>query len=124
MNYETATDFDINKAVAEALGFELSNYFGPDYGYYKIDSREYSALARVSDYCNNPSDAWPIILEHKIDLKHRFEGFDCDYAPVPTALAAEDGDYREDATYDHVHSDVNILRAAMIVFLKMKEQQS
>ena len=60
---------------------------------------------RTFDPCNNPADAWPIIVENRIRVN-----------PVLyTKWMAED--YLEDIS----HSGENPLRCAMVVFLMMKE---
>lgn len=106
MNYEEMSDFELNQAVTCELfdchewsvnkegtfyhcGFDGSGYF----------------IQTVADYCNNPSDAWPIIMGSKIDIQHR-NGFN-----IPCAKNCE-----------HMHADKNPLRAAMIVFLMMQER--
>lgn len=57
------------------------------------------------DPCNNPADAWPIIVENKLSIypsaeRWGVEGFNAD---------------------DPFYFDENPLRCAMIVFLMMKE---
>ncbi len=93
MNYKEMTDQEINKLVAERHGYTYKQFkiFRPD-------------------YCNNPSHAWPIILENKISIQHNvlnrgddwFAGVYC-FGDVPIET-----DYME-----------NPLRAAMIVYLMM-----
>lgn len=56
------------------------------------------------DYCNNPADAWPIIVNNKICI-------------MPLAW----GGWR--AMWEHGQVDCEPLRAAMIVFLMMKESE-
>ena len=113
-NYEDKSDFDINKAVAEALG----NKHHWEEGVYDIN-RGPSIKACICcrdaqplpNYCNNPSDAWPIITENKIGLV--FVG---DFM-----RDKEDWQARDTFTaYKHRAYDENPLRAAMIVFLKME----
>lgn len=61
----------------------------------------------IPDYCNNPVDAWPIIVENRIRVN-----------PVLyTKWMAED--YLEDIS----HSGENPLRCAMVVFLMMEESE-
>lgn len=67
-------------------------------GYHQID---------IPDYCNNPSDAWPIIAENKINIDFR----DSLKAGPMAKLSRDNGIYAVDK---------NPLRAAMIVFLMMK----
>ena len=65
------------------------------------------------DYCNNPSDAWPIIIENKINMLW-FNDDDGDYVSC-TVGESSDNKFLSDSD--------NPLRAAMICFLKMKEKQ-
>lgn len=60
--------------------------------------------------CNNPADAWPIITENKISI----------YAMSETDAR---GKWGAEAFYpsEAYHFNDNPLRAAMIVFLMMKE---
>lgn len=72
------------------------------------------------DYCNNPADAWPIILENNITLLFNDMG-DCEVS----------FDYRRTDTDEVLTSWLNVekdkkdkvLRAAMICFLKLKDKQ-
>lgn len=105
MNYEEMGDLEINKRVAEAVGMELSS---EECGsYVRVVKRSIDCLPNYMhfNFCNNPSDAWPIVMKSKIDIQHR-DGFN-----VPCAKHCE-----------HMHADKNPLRAAMIVFLMMQEQ--
>lgn len=67
-------------------------------GWYQID---------IPDYCNNPSDAWPVILQSKI------------------SIFALDGDDWGARGYNCIIRSINPnpLRAAMELFLKMKESE-
>jgi len=93
MNYSELTDLEINELVEG----RVDNYY----------------RSFCPDYCNNPSDAWPIILENKISIQHNvltrgadwFAGVYCfDGEPIET-------DYMD-----------NPLRAAMIVYLMMGDE--
>ena len=89
MRYEEMSDDEIN---AQVTIIEQ----GPD-------------VLTLVDYCNNPSDAWPIILENKISIiapENGIKGWE--------ALSL-------DCLSEH---EVNPLRAAMIVFLMMKDEAS
>ena len=68
----------------------------------------------ISDFCNNPSDAWPIIVDNEICIN-----------------ALPGGDFTLWCSNDKYHSDLDVavysenpLRAAMICFLKMNEVKS
>ena len=66
-----------------------------------------SKLGWCFDYCNNPTDAWPIITENRISIIHLDDNeWGC----------RGDGDK---STCRAINS--NALRCAMIVFLMMKE---
>lgn len=96
-DYSKMSDFEINKAVATALGMDVSGATEENnimYGY-------------VDDYCNNPSDAWPIMEECKI------------------GLAFVNGEWRASSVKAgyHEYSDKRALKSAMIVYLMMKDEE-
>ncbi len=113
MSYDELSDFEINKLVALSLGIDEKII---------CNDRTQSAI-RIGldytgewvDYCNNPNDAWPIITSSKIDLEWTKE--DCCAAKYYTTLALEELHNKKDI---HYHNK-NFLRAAMIVFLMMKD---
>ena len=100
-DYSKMSDFEINKAVSTALGMDVSGATEENnimYGY-------------VPDICNNPSDAWPVILESRISLRPEDM-----YEEAPHS-----GYWRADnEAGNHCHHE-NPLRAAMIVYLMMKD---
>lgn len=59
-DYSAMSDFEINKKVALKLGMDWSGV-----------TEENRFFYQTADYCNNPADAWPIILKHKINIDHR-----------------------------------------------------
>lgn len=73
------------------------------------------AIVEVKDYCNNPSDAWPIIFSSRTML-NPYCADELWKAEVPCGF---DGFFKEYATCYHR----NPLRAAMIVFLMMKDEE-
>ena len=93
MDYSELTDFQINKLVAEK---EFSLKGG---GFIGFDETGFK------DYCNNPSDAWPIILENGICLET--------YSINSLWFAC----YHDNVEIKF--SDKNPLRCAMIVYLMM-----
>lgn len=101
MDYSKLSDFEINSAVSMALLDKSAN-----------PSARYVA---IGDYCNNPTDAWPIIDENRISIM-----FD-------NTLPEHEGEYHEwcDAISPcqkfGVQHQLNPLRCAMIVFLMMQE---
>lgn len=111
-DYSKMSDFEINKAVAEKLfKVRLSLIVQRDVPsrpavtvFCDIGDEEIVSIA-CADYCNNPADAWPIIVANRIGI-----------------LPASNGDkwaahYQE---WRVAVADKNPLRAAMIVFLMMK----
>ena len=67
------------------------------------------AIVEVKDYCNNPSDAWPIIIENSITFNY------------DTAQAHVGSYFSDKAKVSENRSKV--LRAAMIVYLMMKDEE-
>ena len=124
-NYEEQSDFEINKAVAEALGHETR---APDF-YLEAFKNQYpnrvwfkrpnQAHSEHADYCNDPSHAWPIITENRIGVSPVQVGINR-YHPAKDLWRASH--YR---TYDNVFtkSGDSPLRCAMIVYLMMMEQR-
>ncbi len=119
--YTELSDFEINKKVA---------YLFLNYGYYEIDSyrqevmyfRSGSGKGLYRDYdpCNNPSDAMPIIIENNISLHspHLREGWMAEY----TGSGDDVNDGLQADYFDAHHK--NPLRAAMEVFLMMKDAEN
>lgn len=105
-NYEDMSDFEINKRVfktivgAKPLGYP-HNADGRSVG------NEVNGNYRWFDYCNNPSDAWPIIVDNEISINR---------------WALSDG-WGADRFGHFDTRDDKPLRAAMIVFLKMNEDK-
>jgi len=100
--WQDKSDFEINEAVALTLFEGCIPYF---------DECECKSMVNLEiplyddfefDPCNNPSDAWSIILENNIIIEPRKNN---------TSLAYIKGDAQNE--------DKNPLRAAMIVYLEM-----
>lgn len=116
MDYNKLTDFEINSAVHNYL---MENpykiyFLGED----KIrwvrgdtdvvtDKIPYKK-GTLSDYCNNVSDAWKVIVENRIFIGPIFVSDWC--------ATSECDSYRS--------INKNPLRAAMIVFIMMKESET
>ncbi|QGZ15035.1 NinX [Salmonella phage LPSTLL] len=97
-NYEEMSDFEINCRVhADVMQISGLNSF------------------KAKDYCNNPDDAWPIIVKDEIDVIQN-NGRDCPLATNSAVMM-----FRGDDVFICQHE--NPLRAAMIVFLKMNEDK-
>lgn len=109
MNYEEMSDFEVNGYVSMYMhGFSWIEFDDGFHCHVKCGN-EHSpgfAMIEVADYCGNPSDAWPIILDNHISVIN-------DYGW---------GAYhRRYGIESSMH--VNPLRAAMIVFLIMQESK-
>lgn len=112
MNFETATDFEINMVVATKLGLK---YIHTRDG--KVCYQTQHGGSLVVDFCNNPSDAMPIILENRISF-HLEEGDEFVYNGVE--YDEWNGSVsRYHYTYDIENINSKPLRSAMILFLIM-----
>ena len=107
-DYSKMSDFEINKAVALSLGIEVQEWNGKIFGGVERKIDNVTSVAGVIDYCNNPSDAWPIINIERIGV-YPSEG--PDFMPWIAAKNA------------FSVTDKNPLRAAMIVYLMMKDEE-
>ena len=104
MDYSKLSEQEINMAIAGIIF--------PDRPV--IESKSSPPCACVTghypsqwvDYCNNPADAWPIIMANRIALY---------------PASAGDKWAAHYSNWDIAHADKNPLRAAMIVFLMMQE---
>ena len=106
MDYSQLSDFEINKRVAQLHGgfaLTLAVHDEPPSGKAFNPGR--------FDPCNSPADAWPIIVENSISLYAVGE----DYRRGKWGAEGP----KAGAPY---HFDNNPLRAAMIVFLMMREK--
>ncbi|MFW1676435.1 phage protein NinX family protein [Pontibacter sp. JAM-7] len=108
MDYSKLSDFEINKRVAEVL--EILDYTVEDKGVRVRVNAGPMVVPCPFDPCNNPSDALPIIVENEIGITFGTE--------QGSAVAVVGKDF-----YQHVESKNKLLRAAMVVFLMMKEKQ-
>lgn len=117
-DYSKMSDFEINKCVAKIYGgfaLTLAVHNEPPSGK-SFDPGRF-------DPCNNPADAWPIIVGNKISIVSLDKKWLA--APVDTVIDGITGDSEvcfyasSDAVFD-----ANPLRAAMIVFLMMQESKN
>ena len=108
-DYSKMSDFEVNKAVLASLCAYVDvdivqhphHADGVSVGLYRACGDYYEWF----DYCNNPSDAWPIMDEHKI------------------GLTFVNGEWRASSVKAGYHefSDAKAFRAAMIVYLMMMD---
>lgn len=111
-DYASMSDQQINKLVAAADGMDSGAHYMGDVVVLR-DNRWVSF-----DPCNNPADAWAIIVENKISLNYMLsESAWCAHADG----LMTDGCWSWDISPEHYHDHANPLRAAMVVFLMMKE---
>lgn len=124
-DYAIMSDFEINAEVFEALHGGAPDYKEGDggamilisYEWYVVggDAVEMEVERGLFNPCNNPADAWPIIVSSRISIM--FDGTDPQY----------EGGHHEwcDAISPSqkfgIQHQYNPLRAAMTVFLMMKE---
>lgn len=99
-DYASMSDQQINKLVAAADGMDSGAHYMGDVVVLR-DNRWVSF-----DPCNNPEDAWPIILSNKIGINPG---------------TSSDKWAAHYCNWDIAIADANPIRAAMIVFLMMKE---
>lgn len=125
-DYASMSDFEINKLVAIANGYphddcDIAKLNNPMVGVEWDDDTDYAT--KTLDYCNNPADAWSIIVQGGISLIKCTVGSGCWSAEIITDIdEATDNLFQCQSSFDY--QDANPLRAAMIVFLKMKEVEN
>ena len=134
MDYSKMSDFEINKRVAKSAypddAIITKNFNGhpPKFindeegkkAWYEIDkmlhpekykdsviSIRSRGMSFMRDFCNNPSDAWPIIVENSISI-----------VKSPDGIWGASDLYRKISFWGR-----DPLRAAMIVYLMMQEVQ-
>ena len=123
MDYSKMSDFEVNAAVFEALHGGAPDYKEGDSGAMVLisyegdivggDAVEVEVESGAFNPCSSPADAWPIIVENKIMLSPRCAA---EQWKAQIHLGNED-------IFDNYASawHANPLRAAMIVFLMMRE---
>jgi hypothetical protein len=114
-DYSAMSDFEINKAVALLTGIKERDINEADRLIHRRFQLPNMRFYAFFEPCSNPADAWPIIMANKISLM--FDRSLEDGCNAEWCLASSPCDQ---IIVDHVMPD-KILRAAMIVFLMMKE---
>lgn len=119
MNYEEMSDNEINEMVADLMGGYAGNVHGSE-SKVKVNDAETNGLFYTEvDYCNNPSDAWPIIVSNNISITKCIRLDDWE---VFGGGVCVDYDHCIISECGCFCSNKNPLRAAMIVFLMMRER--
>jgi len=117
-DYSKMSDFEIANKVLEALGFKHNKSgYGFDIYLSKHSRKDTGTKASKGfrfDPCNNPSDAWPIMKESLIGVTPDEDGVTMHFY----------GDWTARAHCKNLQfTDKNPLRAAMIVYLMMKDEE-
>jgi hypothetical protein len=116
MNYGEMSDFEVNKEVAKVTDGDWHHCDGD------LWKDDLHGFPRVFDPCNNPSDAWPIIVDNEITLFRDVSTNDV-WGALGRAWFTFNG--LESKIGDNCEViDKNPLRAAMICFLKMNDAES
>lgn len=126
MDYSKMSDFEINKAVAESVfidreGLEVVRSM-PARNEITVfaDKKGELVCIAAADYCNNAADAWPIIAENGISLIKCTVGSGYWSAEIITDIdEVTDKIFQCQSSFDY--QDAKSLRAAMIVYLQLKE---
>ena len=117
MDYESMSDFEINTMVTSVV-FECDGWECNDAELYHcgVDGSDYYSQP-ILHYCNNPADAWSIIIKSEITIINL--GDEC---MAVHGFQLIDDEYRDCiADWSLEARSKNPLRAAMIVFLMMNK---
>jgi hypothetical protein len=113
-DYTYMSDAEINLAVAEKLGYKTETHEQSVFVSARHTVDNVQNVVGIYDPCNNPGDAWPVILENRIAINPAGERRGT--RKLYDTWRAGDG-----RAYHAKHK--NPLRAAMIVFLMMKDAE-
>ncbi len=124
-DYSKMSDFEINKVVAEQLYKDKPSLIvrrdvpsQPAVTVFcDIGDGEIVSIV-CADYCNNPADAWPIIVKYGISLAHDYGEWESE-----VCLDLPVGAHGADELCSVGGIDKNPLRAAMIAFLLLKDAE-
>ncbi len=123
MKYEGKSDFEVNQSVALKIRgsdeVSIIQHLGLVNIFCGNPKDEDNSSWRSFDPCNNPSDAWPIIIDNKIDICHAIDG------GVSCGVFEKTiyGDFQSQHLTE-CDSEQEVLYTAMICFLKMKDAES
>lgn len=112
-DYSAMTDAQINSAVGMSFGENVGEPVNGN----QLVNIDAQYLCSSFDPCNNPADAWPIIVENGINIftdmiPHGLRG-------QARVSVIDDGRIGSECL---IAKAKNPLRAAMIVFLMMKDE--
>lgn len=127
-DYASMSDFEINSAVHNALldkPYELTFHGGGKITWKDKDSGMVIETGIVGytknglhDYCNNPEDAWSIILQNRISVIFDSSDESDESEESDEWVKACVGGEEYFISYHYCH---RALRAAMVAFLMMKD---
>ena len=119
-DYSKMSDAEINIEIAK-IQYPKSGWNTPYSHRPDVHIYHNNGTVEVKDYCNNPADAWPIIVGSRISLTP----FD-DFKEGGDYIAAKYKPTRDNSKPAEVEFFCcdKPLRAAMIVFLMMKEAEN
>lgn len=114
--------------IAQKVFFWLSNDFCPNGGLAHINKDGFfffdnGNVKRKFDPCNNPADAWPIIVANLIEVSPDYD-FTDESEQELHATGLWTAKHVEVDGKSYYQSHQNTLRAAMIVFLMMQEPKN
>lgn len=119
MDYSQLSDFEINKRVFKGLtGAKPLGY--PHNADGRSVGNESNGHYCWYDYCNNPSDAWQIIVANLIEVSPEYD-FTDESEQELRATGLWTANHVEVDGKSYYQSHQNPLRAAMIVFLMMQD---
>jgi hypothetical protein len=109
-DYSQLSDFEINKRLAELLGWKVVNDNPtPNKGLLVVSSED---QCRAIDYCNSWADMGPLMVEHSISLNKIEDEWEAHNGEIDQGGLVVANIYL-------MHK--NPLRAAAIVYLMMEE---
>lgn len=112
-DYSKKSDFEINNEIASVLCKEMND--GSEYSVFMCES----LVRNVPNYCNNPSDMWPLIVENNIALRPIYIR---EYNNKKTIEWEAKNTQRDFPNKTVGWDDKNPLRAAAIVFLMLNDK--
>jgi len=125
IDYESMSDFEINKAVAESKDLEIAKKQYLDFSD-RDENLVLLAGGSCFDPCNDPQDAWPIIVDEEISIspiQKTDEEIGMAYSTGAWSASCQivyDGEICL-SSENYMFEAENPLRAAMIVYLMMNE---
>ncbi|CAM6575103.1 DUF2591 domain-containing protein [Enterobacter intestinihominis] len=124
MDYSKLSDFEINKAVAEIViyGDWLLEPTDESPSWFVNLGVQGKNTIKLPDYCNNPADAWTIIVGHKLSLINADDEWLC--VPEDTAVDGITGDGVQMIYSGAGAVHANPLRAAMVMFLTIQDESN